>query len=138
MRVNDDHVLTGYLEPTSGSIGVDQLQIDTDMRAIQARMTVTGKLSGLAGDDGNGYLKYQAHLHGVEDAKIQPAVVDAVRHTSLKKKATSSVKRCLVVTANGSVSRKPFFIVRILLFWTSLLMDLTRRKFYKCAISSVN
>jgi ABC-2 type transport system ATP-binding protein len=38
------------------------------------------------------YLKYQAHLHGVEDAKIQPAVVDAVRRTSLKEKATSSIQ----------------------------------------------
>ena len=29
-------MMTGYLEPTSGSIEVDQLQIDTDTRAIQA------------------------------------------------------------------------------------------------------
>ena len=38
------------------------------------------------------YLKYQAHLHGVEDVRIQPAVVDAVRRTSLKEKATSSIQ----------------------------------------------
>ena len=31
-------MMTGYLEPTSGSIEVDQLQIDTDTRAIQARI----------------------------------------------------------------------------------------------------
>ena len=37
------------------------------------------------------YLKYQAHLHGVEDVRIQPAVVDALRRTSLGK-ATSSIQ----------------------------------------------
>ena len=86
-------MMTGYLEPTSGSIEVDQLQIDTDPRAIQARsgdlpencpvwpeMTVID------------YLKYQAHLPGVEDVRIQPAVVDAVHSTSLKEKATSSIQ----------------------------------------------
>ena len=86
-------MMTGYLEPTSGSIEVDQLQIDTDMRAIQARIgylpencPVWPEMTVID------YLKYQAHLHGVEDAKIQPAVVDAVRRTSLKEKATSSIQ----------------------------------------------
>ena len=86
-------MMTGYLEPTSGSIEVDQLQIDTDMRAIQARIgylpencPVWPEMTVID------YLKYQAHLHGVEDAKIQLAVVDAVRRTSLKEKATSSIQ----------------------------------------------
>ena len=86
-------MMTGYLEPTSGSIEVDQLQIDTDMRAIQARIgylpencPVWPEMTVID------YLEYQAHLHGVEDAKIQPAVVDAVRRTSLKEKATSSIQ----------------------------------------------
>ncbi|MEC8209622.1 MAG: ATP-binding cassette domain-containing protein, partial [Verrucomicrobiota bacterium] len=72
-------MMTGYLEPTSGSIEVDQLQIDTDMRAIQARIgylpencPVWPEMTVID------YLKYQAHLHGVEDVRIQPAVVDAV------------------------------------------------------------
>ena len=86
-------MMTGYLEPTSGSIEVDQLQIDTDTRAIQARIgylpencPVWPEMTVID------YLKYQAQLHGVEDAKIQPAVVDAVRRTSLKEKATSSIQ----------------------------------------------
>ena len=86
-------MMTGYLEPTSGSIEVDQLQIDTDTRAIQARIgylpencPVWPEMTVID------YLKYQAHLHGVEDVKIQPAVVDAVRRTSLKEKATSSIQ----------------------------------------------
>ena len=86
-------MVTGYLEPTSGSIEVDQLQIDTDTRAIQARIgylpencPVWPEMTVID------YLKYQAHLHGVEDVKIQPAVVDAVRRTSLKEKATSSIQ----------------------------------------------
>lgn len=86
-------MMTGYLEPTSGSIEVDQLQIDTDTRAIQARIgylpencPVWPEMTVID------YLKYQAHLHGVEDVRIQPAVVDAVRRTSLKEKATSSIQ----------------------------------------------
>ena len=86
-------MMTGFLEPTSGSIEVDQLQIDTDTRAIQARIgylpencPVWPEMTVID------YLKYQAHLHGVEDVRIQPAVVDAVRRTSLKEKATSSIQ----------------------------------------------
>ena len=86
-------MMTGYLEPTSGSIEVDQLQIDTDTRAIQARIgylpencPVWPEMTVID------YLKYQAHLHGVEDVRIQSAVVDAVRRTSLKEKATSSIQ----------------------------------------------
>lgn len=86
-------MMTGYLEPTSGSIEVDQLQIDTDTQAIQARIgylpencPVWPEMTVID------YLKYQAHLHGVEDVRIQPAVVDAVRRTSLKEKATSSIQ----------------------------------------------
>ena len=86
-------MMTGYLEPTSGSIEVDQLQIDMDTRAIQARIgylpencPVWPEMTVID------YLKYQAHLHGVEDVRIQPAVVDAVRRTSLKEKATSSIQ----------------------------------------------
>lgn len=86
-------MLTGYLEPTSGSIEVDQLQIDADTRAIQARIgylpencPVWPEMTVID------YLKYQAHLHGVEDVRIQPAVVDAVRRTSLNEKATSSIQ----------------------------------------------
>ncbi|MEC7280535.1 MAG: ABC transporter ATP-binding protein, partial [Verrucomicrobiota bacterium] len=86
-------MMTGYLEPTSGSIEVDQLQIDTDTRAIQARIgylpencPVWPEMTVID------YLKYQAHLHGVEDSRIQPAVIDAVRRTSLKEKATSSIQ----------------------------------------------
>ena len=86
-------MMTGYLEPTSGSIEVDQLQIDMDTRAIQARIgylpencPVWPEMTVID------YLKYQAHLHGVEYVRIQPAVVDAVRRTSLKEKATSSIQ----------------------------------------------
>ena len=86
-------MMTGYLEPTSGSIEVDQLQIDTDTRAIQARIgylpencPVWPEMTVID------YLKYQAHLHGVAKVKIQSAVADAIRRTSLKEKATSSIQ----------------------------------------------
>ena len=86
-------MMTGYLEPTSGSIHVDQLKIETDMRAIQARIGYLPENCPVWPEmiviD---YLEYQAHLHGVAEVKIQSAVADAIRRTSLQEKATSSIQ----------------------------------------------
>ena len=38
------------------------------------------------------FLEYQAHLHGVDESKIQTAVVDAIRRTALKEKATAPIQ----------------------------------------------
>ncbi len=86
-------MLTGYLEPTTGTIQVDQLSIDSDMRAIQARIgylpencPVWPEMTVID------YLEYQAQLHGVEESKIWDAVTQAIRRTALKEKATVSIQ----------------------------------------------
>lgn len=86
-------MMTGYLEPTSGMIKVDQLQIDRDMREIQSRIgylpencPVWPEMTVID------FLEYQAHLHGVDESKIQTAVVDAIRRTALKEKATAPIQ----------------------------------------------
>ncbi len=86
-------MLTGYLEPTAGTIRVDQLQIDSEMRAIQSRIgylpencPVWPEMTVID------YLEYQAHLHGVEEGTIQSAVADAIRRTALKEKATATIQ----------------------------------------------
>ncbi|MGJ8639274.1 MAG: ABC transporter ATP-binding protein [Opitutaceae bacterium] len=86
-------MMTGYLEPTSGMLKVDQLQIDRDMREIQSRIgylpencPVWPEMTVID------FLEYQAHLHGVDESKIQTAVVDAIRRTALKEKATASIQ----------------------------------------------
>lgn len=86
-------MMTGYLEPTSGMVKVDQLQIDRDMREIQSRIgylpencPVWPEMTVID------FLEYQAHLHGVDESKIQTAVVDAIRRTALKEKATAPIQ----------------------------------------------
>ena len=86
-------MLTGYLEPTAGMIQIDQLKIDSKMREIQARIgylpencPVWPEMTVID------YLEYQAHLHGVEESKIQTAVVQAIRRTALKEKATVPIQ----------------------------------------------
>lgn len=86
-------MLTGYLEPTSGIIQVDQLRIDRDLREIQSRIGYLPEncpvWSEMTVID---FLEYQAHLHGVEKSTIQASVVDAIRRTALKEKATAPIQ----------------------------------------------
>ena len=86
-------MLTGYLEPTNGKVQVDDLEISNDMRAIQSRIgylpencPVWPEMSVID------YLEYQANLHGVHESKIQNVVLDAIRRTALKDKATAYIQ----------------------------------------------
>lgn len=85
-------MITGYLEPSSGSITIDQLDMRTDRRAIQAmigylpencpvypEMTVTG------------YLAYVAALHGVGDERLGPLLVETLERTGLTDRATDVI-----------------------------------------------
>lgn len=81
-------MMTGFLEPTSGAIKVDQFEMVADRRAIQAmigylpencpvypEMTVAG------------YLEYIASLHGISAGQMGPMLVDVLERTSLMDKA---------------------------------------------------
>lgn len=85
-------MLTGFLEPTSGSIQIDALQMGADTVAIQRRigylpencpswpeMTVIE------------FLEYQALLHEVPAERRSAAVAAAIRRTALTEKATQSI-----------------------------------------------
>jgi ABC-2 type transport system ATP-binding protein len=86
-------MLTGFLEPTSGSIQVDNLQMGPDTAAIQRRvgylpencpawpeMTVME------------FLEYQATLHSMPPADCGRAVAAAIRRTELLDKATQPIQ----------------------------------------------
>jgi ABC-2 type transport system ATP-binding protein len=86
-------MLTGFLEPTSGSIRIEQLEIGPDTAAIQRRigylpencpawpeMTVIE------------FLEYQALLHDLPPARRAPAVASAIRRTELRDKATQPIQ----------------------------------------------
>ncbi|HTP25481.1 MAG TPA: ABC transporter ATP-binding protein [Anaeromyxobacteraceae bacterium] len=85
-------MLTGYLEPTGGTIQVRDLVMGRDTRAIQARigylpencpawpeMTVVD------------YLEYRAGLQGLAPGRRRAAVAQAIRRTDLADKTTSSI-----------------------------------------------
>jgi len=86
-------MMTGYLEPTAGTIVIDDLQVGRDTRAIQARIgylpencPVWPEMTVID------YLDYQATLHGVEPAGRPAAVAQAIRRTALKERATAPIQ----------------------------------------------
>lgn len=86
-------MLTGYLEPTSGSIQIAGLDMRRDRRAIQARIGYLPEncpaWPEMAVID---YLDYQASLHGVPTERRAQAVAAAIRRTGLKDKASNSIQ----------------------------------------------
>ncbi len=81
-------MLTGFLEPTAGTITIDHLEMAVDRRAIQAmigylpencpvypEMTVVG------------YLEYLAALHGVQADRLGPLLRETLERTALMDKA---------------------------------------------------
>ncbi|WP_199257922.1 ABC transporter ATP-binding protein [Paracoccus binzhouensis] len=86
-------MLTGYLEPTSGSIRVDSLRMGHDTRAIQARIgylpencPVWPEMTPID------YLDYQASLHGVAAADRDAKIARAIRRAQLAEKARDRIE----------------------------------------------
>ncbi len=86
-------MITGFLEPSSGSITVDGLAIGEDTAAIQRRIgylpencPVWPEMNVIE------YLQYQARLHGVSEGEVNGAVAGAIRRTGLKQKAAQSIQ----------------------------------------------
>ena len=81
-------MLTGFLEPTGGTIHVDQLEMATDRRAIQAQIGYLPENCPVYPEmTVAGYLEYQATLHGVGDEKIGPLLRETLERTALLDKA---------------------------------------------------
>jgi ABC-2 type transport system ATP-binding protein len=85
-------MITGFLEPGSGSIRIDGLDMDADRRAIQAligylpencplypEMTVTG------------YLAYTAALHGVRENGLGALLRETLARTGLLERAGQTI-----------------------------------------------
>jgi len=81
-------MLTGFLEPTGGTIHVDQLEMATDRRAIQSQIGYLPENCPVYPEmTVAGYLEYQATLHGVGDEKIGPLLRETLERTALLDKA---------------------------------------------------
>ncbi|WP_165855608.1 ABC transporter ATP-binding protein [Marinobacter sp. JSM 1782161] len=86
-------MLTGYLEPTSGSVQVADLTLGPDTRAIQRRIgylpencPVWPEMTVID------YLHFQAALHDVPETRRDKAIAMAIRRADLKAKATASIQ----------------------------------------------
>jgi len=86
-------MMTGFLEPTSGTIRIDALEIGKDTRAIQARIgylpencPVYPEMTVID------YLDYQASLHGIPEERRPGAIAAAIRRTVLAEKATQTIQ----------------------------------------------
>lgn len=85
-------MLTGYLEPTSGSIQVDGLSMGEDTRAIQSRIGYLPENCPLWPEQRViDYLEYQAVLHGVPADRRNAAVASALRRTDLLGRASAPI-----------------------------------------------
>ena len=86
-------MLTGYLEPSAGSITIDGLRMGEDTAAIQRRIgylpencPVWPEMRVVE------YLQYQGRLHGIAADALDAAVARAIRRTALKEKALQPIQ----------------------------------------------
>lgn len=86
-------MLTGYLEPSAGYIGIGELEMGQDTRQIQARIGYLPENCPVWPEmPVIDFLDYQAMLHGVPNGKRTEAVARAIRRTSLQEKAGASIQ----------------------------------------------
>ncbi|AFL72707.1 ABC transporter ATP-binding protein [Thiocystis violascens] len=85
-------MLTGYLEPSAGTIRVDGLDIAKQRRAIQRRIGYLPENCPLYPEmTVLDYLDYQASLHGLAPPRRATAIRRAVERTELGAKATAII-----------------------------------------------
>ncbi len=85
-------MLTGYLEPTGGSIEIDGLDITTERKAVQQRIGYLPENDPLYYEmTVIDYLDYAATLHGVPDAERTGRIREAIIQTELSSKATNTI-----------------------------------------------
>ena len=85
-------MLTGYLEPTGGSIEIDGLNIENQRRAVQSRIGYLPENDPLYPEmTVIDYLDYAAELHGVPEAERLERIREAIRKTDLSAKAADFI-----------------------------------------------
>ncbi|MEG3638630.1 ABC transporter ATP-binding protein [Magnetococcus sp. PR-3] len=85
-------MLTGFLEPTSGTIHIDGLALGRETTSIQGRIgylpencPVWPEMTVMA------YLEYHADLRGLSELEKPRAIARAIRRTALKEKALDTI-----------------------------------------------
>lgn len=85
-------MMTGFLDPSVGTIRIDSLEIGRDTPTIQARLGYLPENCPVWPDmTVIDYLDYQAALHGVSQERRPRAIAQAIRRTALSEKATRPI-----------------------------------------------
>jgi len=85
-------MMTGFLEPTSGSIVIDGLDIADQREAVQARIGYLPENDPLYPEmTVIDYLDYAASLHGVPESERPARIREAVEKTGLGPKASEAI-----------------------------------------------
>lgn len=85
-------MITGFLEPTAGSITIEQMDMANDRRAIQAMIGYLPENCPIYPEmTVIGYLEYIASLHGVGDDRMQPLLLSTLQRTGLIDRATQTI-----------------------------------------------
>lgn len=85
-------MMTGFLEPSGGTIRIDGLEVGRDTPAIQARLGYLPENCPVWPDmTVIDYMDYQAALHGVSTERRARAIAQAIRRTALSEKATRPI-----------------------------------------------
>ncbi|MGD8590153.1 MAG: ATP-binding cassette domain-containing protein [Chromatiales bacterium] len=85
-------MLTGYLEPSSGSIEIDGLDISVARSAVQSRIGYLPENDPLYPEmTVIDYLDYAAELHGVPEAQRLQLIHEAIQKTELASKAADPI-----------------------------------------------
>lgn len=85
-------MMTGFLEPSGGTIRIDRLEIGRDTPAIQTCLGYLPENCPVWPDmTVMDYLDYQAALHGVSPERRPRAIAQAIRRTALSEKAARPI-----------------------------------------------
>ncbi len=85
-------MLTGYLEPSSGSVTIDDLDIAEQRIDVQAKIGYLAENCPVYPDMSViGYLEYAAELRGLSESQSSPAIRYAIEKTKLADKAMQTI-----------------------------------------------
>ena len=85
-------MLTGYLEPTSGSIEIEGMDIATDRRAVQSCIGYLPENDPLYPEmTVIDYLDYAASLHGIPEGERTARIREAIDKTDLSSRAADTI-----------------------------------------------
>ena len=128
-------MLTGFLEPTGGTINIDGLLIGRDTTTIQSRIGYLPENCPIWPEmTVIDYLDYQAILHGLSDNQRRSAIARAIRRTALKEKATSPIQTRPGVIASVLAWPRPSSISLTSSSLTNPPMGSTQPRFARCEI----